>query len=59
MKEEHAGIGVCNCRACRLDRRAKSTTYKKYIKRQLNKFRRRQLKQNEVIKTNRIGKYWA
>nr|DAY55027.1 MAG TPA: Protein of unknown function (DUF4051) [Caudoviricetes sp.] len=59
MKEEHTGIGVCNCRACRLDRRKKSTAYKKYIKRQLNKFRRRQLKQDEVLKQNRIGKYWA
>lgn len=59
MKEEQTGIGVCHCRACRLDRRHKSTAYKRYIKRQLNKFRRRQLKLDEVLKQNRIGKYWA
>lgn len=59
MKEEQTGIGVCHCRSCRLDRRHKSTAYKRYIKRQLNKFRRRQLKLDEVLKQNRIGKYWA
>lgn len=59
MKEEQSGIGVCNCRACRLDRRHKLTSHKKFIKRQLNKFRRRQLKLEEVLKQNRFGKYWA
>lgn len=32
---------------------------RKFEKRAINKFRRKQLKLDEIIKCNRFGKYWA
>ena len=59
MKEQYTGIGICNCQACRLERRSRGTLYKKHLKRRINKFRRQQLKKEEVLKHNRFGGYWA
>lgn len=59
MKESHTGIGICHCRQCRLDKKHCSTSFKKYAKRAINKFRRRQLKLDVVTKHNRFGGYWA
>lgn len=59
MKEPHTGIGICYCHQCRLQKKYCSASGKRYIKRAINKFRRRQLKQGEVIKNNRFGEYWA
>lgn len=58
MKEPHTGIGICHCRQCRLMKKYCSTSGKKYARRAINKFRRRQLKLTEVIKHNRFGGYW-
>lgn len=57
MKEQRTGIGICHCRQCRLTKRHQRS---KWIdKRAINKFRRRQLKSEDVIKHNRFGAYWA
>lgn len=57
MKEQHTGIGICHCRQCRLTKRHRRG--KRKDKRRLNKFRRCQLKQEEVLTHNRFGGYWA
>ena len=36
-----------------------SSKKRKFEKRAINKFRRKQLKLDEIIKCNRFGKYWA
>ena len=59
MKESHTGIGICHCRHCRLAKKSYSTSGRKFAKRAINKFRRRQLKLGEVLKHNRFGNYWA
>lgn len=59
MKEPNTGIGICKCKQCRLKKKHCSTSGKRFLKRAINKFRRRQLKQNEILKHNRFGGYWA
>lgn len=59
MKESHTGIGICHCQQCRLDKKNRRGAGKRIKKRAINKFRRRQLKLEEVIKHNRFGGYWA
>lgn len=59
MKESHTGIGICHCRQCRMDKKHCSSSRRKHAKRAINKFRRKQLKLDEIIKCNRFGKYWA
>ncbi len=59
MKESYTGIGICHCYQCRLDKKHCSTSGRKFAKRAINKFRRRQLKQDVIIKHNHFGKYWA
>lgn len=59
MKEQHTGIGICHCRQCRLKKKYCSTSGRRFIKRMINKFRRRQLKNEDVAKHNRVGGYWA
>lgn len=51
MKESHTGIGICHCYQCRMKKKNCSTSGRKYLKRAINKFRRKQLKLNEVIST--------
>lgn len=58
MKESYTGIGICHCYQCRMDKKHCSSK-KKFEKRAINKFRRKQLKLDEIIKCNRFGKYWA
>lgn len=59
MKESHTGIGICHCQECRFDKKHRRGNGKRIKKRAINKFRRRQLKLEEVIKRNRFGGYWA
>lgn len=59
MKESHTGIGICHCYQCRMKKKNCSTSGRKFLKRAINKFRRKQLKSEEVIKHNRFGGYWA
>lgn len=59
MKEPHTGIGICHCYQCRMKKKTCSTSGRKSLKRSINKFRRKQLKLDEVIKHNRFGGYWA
>ena len=59
MKEPHTGIGICHCRQCRMDKKHCSSSRRQSNKRAINKFRRKQLKLDEIIKCNRFGKYWA
>lgn len=59
MKESHTGIGICHCRQCRMDKKHCSSKKRKFEKLVINKFRRKQLKLDEIIKCNRFGKYWA
>lgn len=59
MKESHIGIGICHCKQCRLDKKKCSTSKRKSEKRAINKFRRRQLKLDEILKSNHFGGYWA
>lgn len=59
MKEQHTGIGICHCRQCRLDKKHCGTSEKRAAKRAINKFRRQQLKREEVVTHNRFGGYWA
>lgn len=51
MKESYTGIGM--------DKKHCSSKKRKFEKRAINKFRRKQLKLDEIIKCNRFGKYWA
>ena len=59
MKESYTGIGICHCHQCRLDKKHCGTSKRRFLKRAINKFRRRQLKLDIVIKCNRFGGYWA
>lgn len=59
MKEPHIGIGICHCYQCRMNKKTCNTSGRKSLKRSINKFRRKQLKLNEVIKHNRFGGYWV
>lgn len=59
MKESHVGIGICHCYQCRMKKKNCSTSGRRFLKRAINKFRRKQLKSNVVIKHNRFGGYWA
>lgn len=59
MKESHTGIGICHCRQCLMDKKHCSSKKRKFEKQAINKFRRKQLKLDEIIKCNRFGKYWA
>ena len=47
MKEPHTGIGICHCRQCRMDKKHCSSKKRKFEKRAINKFRRKQLKSNQ------------
>lgn len=59
MKEQHTGIGICHCYQCRMKKKTCSTSGRKSLKRAINKFRRKQLKLDYIIKRNRYGGYWA
>ena len=59
MKESHTGIGICRCYQCWMKKKNCSTSGRKSLKRAINKFRRKQLKLDKVIKHNRFGGYWA
>lgn len=59
MKEPLTGIGICHCYQCQMKKKTCSTSGRKSLKRAINKFRRKQLKLENVIKHNHFGGFWA
>lgn len=59
MKESHTGIGICHCYECQMKKKKCSTPVRRAFKRAINKFRRKQLKLEEVPQCNHFGSYWV
>lgn len=59
MKESYTGIGICHCNQCRFCKKYSRGKGKRAKKRAINKFRRQQLKLEEITKCNHFCGYWA